>query len=96
MRKTERKIDLKITKRAILISTALHLLYFVATFGVGFIRTLNYEPDIIAEAGNVTTLHNEVAIGTTGSPLIYVLTWIGLAVLLALGMFTAQRIRQAR
>ncbi|WP_214830888.1 hypothetical protein [Exiguobacterium sp. s56] len=87
---------MKITKRAILISTALHLLYVIATFGIGFIRTLNYTPDIISEADNVTSLQSEVAIGTTGSPLIYVLTWIGLAVLLALGMFTAQRIRQAR
>ncbi|WP_404353795.1 hypothetical protein [Exiguobacterium aurantiacum] len=87
---------MKITKRAMLLSTALHLLYFVATFGDGFIRTLNYEPDIIAEAGNVTTLHNEVAIGTTGSPFIYVFTWIGLAIVLALGMLTVQRIRQTR
>ncbi|WP_214833097.1 hypothetical protein [Exiguobacterium sp. s152] len=87
---------MKITKRAMLLSTALHLLYFVATFGVGFIRTLNYTPDIIAEAGNVTTLHNEVAIGTTGSPFIYVFTWIGLAIVLALGMLTVQRIRQTR
>ncbi|MDL5376815.1 hypothetical protein ACNOIU_15265 [Exiguobacterium mexicanum] len=87
---------MKITKRAMLLSTALHLLYFVATFGVGFIRTLNYEPDIIAEAGNVTTFHNEVAIGTTGSPFIYVFTWIGLAIVLALGMLTVQRIRQTR
>ncbi|MFY9856788.1 MAG: hypothetical protein WAK79_01880, partial [Exiguobacterium chiriqhucha] len=59
-------------------------------------RTLNYTPDIIAEADNVTMLQNEVTLGTTGSPLIYVFTWIGLAVLLALGMFTAQRIRQTR
>ncbi|WP_396128964.1 hypothetical protein [Exiguobacterium mexicanum] len=87
---------MKITKRAMLLSTALHLLYFVATFGVGFVRTLNYEPDIIAEAGNVTTLHNEVVIGTTGSPFIYVFTWIGLAIVLALGMLTVQRIRQTR
>ncbi|MFL9651297.1 hypothetical protein [Exiguobacterium chiriqhucha] len=87
---------MKITKRAMLLSTALHLLYFVAMFGVGFIRTLNYEPDIIAEAGNVTTLQNEVAIGTTGSPFIYVFTWIGLAIVLALGMLTVQRIRQTR
>lgn len=87
---------MKITKRAMLISTALHLLYLIATFGIGFIRTLNYTPDIIADADNVTMLQNEVTIGTTGSPLIYVFTWIGLSVLLALGMFTAQRIRQTR
>ncbi|WP_214708209.1 MULTISPECIES: hypothetical protein [unclassified Exiguobacterium] len=85
---------MKTIRLALLLSAALHVIYVVATFGIGFIRTLNYEPDIIAEADNVTMLQNEVTLGTTGSPLIYVFTWIGLAVLLALGMFTAQRIRQ--
>ncbi|WP_114165064.1 MULTISPECIES: hypothetical protein [unclassified Exiguobacterium] len=87
---------MKTIRLALLLSAALHVIYVVATFGIGFIRTLNYEPDIIAEADNVTMLQNEVTLGTTGSPLIYVFTWIGLAVLLALGMFTAQRIRQTR
>jgi len=71
-------------------------MYIIATFGIGFIRTLNYEPDIIAEADNVTMLQNEVTLGTTGSPLIYVFTWIGLAIVLAIGMLTVQRIRQTR
>lgn len=87
---------MKTIRLALLLSAALHVIYVVATFGIGFIRTLNYEPDIIAEADNVTMLQNEVTLGTTGSPLIYVFTWIGLAVLLALGMFTAQRIRKTR
>ncbi|WP_214715373.1 hypothetical protein [Exiguobacterium sp. s151] len=87
---------MKTIRLALLLSAALHVIYVVATFGIGFIRTLNYEPDIIAEADNVTMLQNEVTLGTTGSPLIYVFTWIGLAVLLALGMSTAQRIRQTR
>lgn len=87
---------MKTIRLALLLSAALHVIYVVATFGIGFIRTLNYEPDIIAETDNVTMLQNEVTLGTTGSPLIYVFTWIGLAVLLALGMFTAQRIRQTR
>ncbi|WP_070329358.1 MULTISPECIES: hypothetical protein [Exiguobacterium] len=84
---------MNITKRSILFSTAIHLLYFVGTFGIGFIRTLNYEPDIIAESNNVKTLQSEVAIGMTGSPFIYV---FGLAIVLALGMLTVQRIRQTR
>ncbi|TCI25966.1 hypothetical protein EVJ30_07195 [Exiguobacterium sp. SH5S13] len=65
---------MNITKRAILFSTALHLLYFVGTFGIGFIRTLNYEPDIIAQADSVVVLQDEVILGTTLSPLIYVFT----------------------
>ncbi|TCI53033.1 hypothetical protein EVJ24_10940 [Exiguobacterium sp. SH1S21] len=83
-------------KLAVLISAALHILYFVGTFGVGFIRTVTYEPDIIAQADSVVVLQNEVVIGTTGSPLIYVLTWIGLTIVLALGLLAAQRMRRTR
>ncbi|TCI69716.1 MULTISPECIES: hypothetical protein [unclassified Exiguobacterium] len=87
---------MKTIRLALLLSAALHVIYVVATFGIGFIRTLNYEPDIIAEADNVTMLQNEVTLGTTGSPLIYVFTCIGLAIVLAIGMFTVQRIRKTR
>ena len=87
---------MKTIRLALLLSAALHVMYIIATFGIGFIRTLNYEPDIIAEADNVTMLQNEVTLGTTGSPLIYVFTWIGLAIVLAIGMLTVQRIRQTR
>lgn len=87
---------MKITTRAMLISTTLHFMYLVATFGIGFIRTLNYEPDVIAEAENVVVLQDEIVIGTTGTPFIYVFTWIGLAIILALGMLTVQRIHKTR
>jgi len=87
---------LKTIRLALLLSTALHLIYVVATFGIGFIRTLNYEPDIIAEADNVTMLQNEAAIGTTGSPFYLGFTFIVLTVILALGLFMVQRIRQTR
>lgn len=87
---------MKTIRLALLLSTALHLIYVVATFGIGFIRTLNYEPDIIAEADNVTRLQNEVAIGTTGSPFYLGFTFIVLTVILALGLFMVQRIRQTR
>lgn len=87
---------MKTIKQATLLSAILHILYFVGTFGIGFIRTLNYEPDIIAEADNVVVLQDEIAIGATGTPLVYVFTWIGLTVVLTLGMLAFQRIRQTR
>lgn len=87
---------MKTIRLALLLSAALHVIYVVATFGIGFIRTLNYEPDIIAEADNVTRLQNEVAIGTTGSPFYLGFTFIVLTVILALGLFMVQRIRQTR
>ncbi|WP_214797335.1 hypothetical protein [Exiguobacterium sp. s5] len=87
---------MKTIRLALLLSAALHVMYIIATFGIGFIRTLNYEPDIIAEADNVTMFQNEVAIGTTGSPFYLGFTFIVLTVILALGLFIVQRIRQTR
>ena len=81
---------------AALISAALHLVYFIATFGIGFLRTFTYEPDIIAEADNVVVLQDEMVIGTTGTPFLYVFTWMGLTVMLALGLLTRQRLSETR
>ncbi|MCT4783999.1 MULTISPECIES: hypothetical protein [Exiguobacterium] len=81
---------------AALISAALHLVYFIAKFGIGFLRTFTYEPDIIAEADNVVVLQDEMVIGTTGTPFLYVFTWMGLTVMLALGLLMFQRISKTR
>ncbi|MFN4214754.1 hypothetical protein [Exiguobacterium sp.] len=75
---------MKLLTRAAFISAALHLVYVIATFGIGFIRTLTYEPDIIAETNNVVVLQDEVVIVTTGSPLFYVYTFFGITILAAL------------
>ncbi|MEW8967914.1 hypothetical protein [Exiguobacterium alkaliphilum] len=71
--------------RVALISAVLHFIYVIATFGIGFLRTLTYEPDIIAEANHVVVLQDKVVIGMTGTPFLYVFTWIGLALVLGLG-----------
>lgn len=71
---------------AALISAALHLVYFIATFGIGFIRTLTYEPDIIVLQDNVVVLQDAVVIGTTWPPLLFVLTFIGLTAFIAVGL----------
>ena len=80
---------------AALISAALHLVYFIATFGIGFIRTLMYEPDIIAEADNVVVLQDAVVIGTTGAPFLFVYTFFGITLIAAL-LLTGARNRTSR
>ena len=70
---------MKLVIRAALISAVLHLVYFIATFGIGFIRTLTYEPDIIV-------LQDAVVIGTTWPPLLFVFTFIGLTAFIAVGL----------
>ncbi|TCI33523.1 MULTISPECIES: hypothetical protein [unclassified Exiguobacterium] len=87
---------MKTIKLGVLISTLLHLLYFVGTFTIGLIRTARYEPDIVSQANNVEMLQNEVVIGTTGAPLYFMLTFFGLTAIIVLGLITVQNIRRVR
>ncbi len=89
------KLFMKLVIRAALISAVLHLVYFIATFGIGFIRTLTYEPDIITKADNVVVLQDEVVIVTTGAPFLFVYTFFGITLIAAL-LLTGVRNRTMR
>lgn len=86
---------MKLVIRAALISAVLHLVYFIATFGIGFIRTLTYEPDIITKADNVVVLQDEVVIVTTGASFLFVYTFFGITLIAAL-LLTGARNRTMR
>ncbi|UII57666.1 hypothetical protein LS684_09690 [Cytobacillus spongiae] len=65
--------------QAFVLSFVIHVLYIGGTFVVGYIQTLNYHPDIAHKWESIDTLQNEVALRMVGSPLYYVLTFIGCA-----------------
>lgn len=50
-------------------SFAIHVIYFVSILVIGYIKTLNYTPDIEGSWNSVYSLQNEVAFGMKGSPL---------------------------
>ncbi|CEG26168.1 hypothetical protein [Bacillus sp. B-jedd] len=64
---------------AVTFSALLHFIYFSGMFLIGYFQTTSYTPDIDGQWENVTYLQNEVVFGTTGSPLFYLFTLIGVS-----------------
>ncbi|MDQ0231222.1 hypothetical protein [Metabacillus malikii] len=67
--------------QSLVISFVIHLIYFVGTFVVGYIKTRNYKPDLVSNLETIETLQNEVAFGMVFSPLLFLFTFIGVALI---------------
>jgi len=61
------------------ISFVVHLIYLIGTLVIAYIKTKNYTPNLENNWENVGTLQNEVAFGAAGNPLVFLLTFIGVA-----------------
>jgi hypothetical protein len=83
---------LKIVIQALVVSFIIHLIYIVGMMLVGYIKTRNYKPDITNGWEKVETLQNEVAFGTVGSPLFFLFTFVGVALICGLIIFLYSKI----
>lgn len=63
---------MRIFSKALIGATAIHGVYFMTTFAVGYVRTVNYKPNWEAAWANVEHLQSEVAYGYAPSPFLYV------------------------
>ena len=62
---------MNIISKSLLGATAIHGIYFMTTMAIGYVRTVNYEPDWEAAWANVENLPSEVAFGSAPSPFLY-------------------------
>jgi hypothetical protein len=62
---------LKVIIQAILCSITIHIVYFISTMTIGYIRTKRYVPDMEAAWNNVEKLPNRISFGDTISPALY-------------------------
>lgn len=70
---------MKIITKSLLGATAIHGIYQVTAFAVGYIKTINYKPDFEAAWANVENLPNEVTFGASTSPFLQVGAFLGTA-----------------
>jgi hypothetical protein len=68
---------MKLFIQAAIGSIAIHAIYFASILIIGYIKTLNYTPDIEGSWNSVDPLQNESAFGMTGSPFFFFFTFIG-------------------
>ncbi len=83
---------LKTIIQSLFISFVIHLIYIVGTIVVGYVQTRNYKPDIENEWENIELIQNEVAFGMVGSPLFFLFTFIGAAIICGLIIISYRKI----
>ena len=72
---------MKLALQAFRVSIAIHIVYFVGMMLVGYIKTRNYKPDFTSNWDNVANLQSEVVFGMAHSPFLYLITFVGVAVI---------------
>ncbi|WP_232354016.1 hypothetical protein, partial [[Bacillus] enclensis] len=84
---------MKVIIQAFFCSIAIHIVYFISTMIIGYIRTKRYVPDIEAAWNNVDNLPNKITISApTISPAFYFLSMVIVAILCGLIIFLSKRI----
>lgn len=72
---------MKLFLQATSVSFIIHLLYLAGGMLVGYIKTKNYEPDVEGAWGQVDMLQTQVAFGYTGSPFMFLFTFLAIALI---------------
>lgn len=72
---------MKLVLQALRVSIAIHIVYFVGMMLVGYIQTRNYKADFTSNWDNVAILQNEVVFSMAHSPFLYLITFVGVAVI---------------
>jgi quinol-cytochrome oxidoreductase complex cytochrome b subunit len=83
---------MKIVVQALILSFLLHIVYFLGMFLVGYFRTMSYKPDIKNAWQSVDELQNEVAFGVSISPLSYILSFLGVALVCGIIIFLYKKL----
>ncbi|WP_260983553.1 hypothetical protein [Cytobacillus oceanisediminis] len=81
----------KLYLHAIGVSFIIHLLYLTGGMLVGYIKTKIYEPDVEGSWGQVDMLQTQVAFGYTGSPLMFLFTFLAIALISGIILFAYKK-----
>ncbi|WP_226678185.1 hypothetical protein [Mesobacillus jeotgali] len=87
---------MKLFIQAAIGSIAIHVIYFVGILLIGYIKTMNYTPDIEDSWESVDTLQNGVAFGMTGSPFFFLFTFIGVTLFCEMVIVLYRKVKGAQ
>ncbi|MCK1999716.1 hypothetical protein MPH47_21240 [Psychrobacillus psychrodurans] len=83
---------MKLVLQAIIGSIVIHVVYSMGMMLVGYIKTRNYKPDFSSAWDNVETLQSEVVFSKVSSPFLYLFTFLGVAVICGIIIFTYKKL----
>ncbi|KAF0995480.1 hypothetical protein [Geobacillus sp. TFV-3] len=85
---------MKTVIQALLISLVVHIVYFAATIGIGYWKTKLYKPDVANAWEHVDMLQNEVVFGQAGSSVVYLFSFVGVAMISGLVLYVYKMARR--
>lgn len=85
---------MKLLLQAFLGALFIHIIYFVALFAVGYVKTLTYRPNMALYWENAERLPQEVAFGTATSPVLYLATFFGVMLMCGILLFSYKKVSQ--
>lgn len=85
---------MKLFIQAISASVVIHFLYFAGVLLVGYIKSNNYQPDVTGARNQVDTLQTQVAFGYTGSPFLFLFTFLEVALIIGMILFSFKKIME--
>ncbi len=77
-------LSLKMIIQSLVVSLIIHLIYIGGLLLAGYIKTRNYIPDLDHKWENVKLLQNDVAFGISVSPLTFLVSFFGVAIIYSL------------
>ncbi|MEK3995926.1 hypothetical protein MKY29_14315 [Psychrobacillus sp. FSL K6-2365] len=83
---------MKLVLQAIIGSIVIHVVYSMGMMLVGYIKTRNYKPDFASAWDNVETLQSEVVFSKVSSPFLYLFTFLGVAVICGIIIFSYKKL----
>lgn len=83
---------MKLFLQATSVSLIIHLLYLAAVLLVGYIKTKNYQPNVTGAWDQADTLQTQVAFGYTGSPFLFLFTFLAVALITGKILFSFKKI----
>ncbi|MDN7240729.1 hypothetical protein QWY14_02960 [Planococcus sp. N028] len=83
---------MKLFLQAMASAAAIHVVYYVTTLAVGYVKTVTHRPNMAEAWKNVEGLEQEVVISAAVSPLSYVGSFLVLTLVCALVIYVYQKV----
>lgn len=83
---------MKIIGQALLGAAMFHILYFLSSLAVGYVKTVTYRPNFSSAWENTGNLQSTVSFGTVTSPVFYMGTFLATALVWGLMLIAYKKL----
>ncbi len=83
---------MRLVLQAFIGSIAIHIVYLIGMMLDSYIKTRNYKPDMTSGWDSVEKLQSEVVFGIANFPILYLFTFVGVALICGIILFSYKKL----